>query len=676
MTHIGLLARRLAFVATAVALSADVLHALTGFGGPGMQRFFTNDLYLAIELLGVALCVARALRGPDHRAAWWCVAAGLAVWTAGDALWILTPSTADGWLTDALYLAYFPLFCAGLALLAAQGSERVAARMWVDGLLAAVTVSALIVALLFGPIVGASHGESVGQIAVNLGYPVGDLVVVGFVLAAFATQAWRPGRAWALLGAGAILSAVADTLFVYQDAVGSYSAGGLLDVLWPAAFLCCGWAAWQPWRSVPARDRYGSQTVALPGIFATLALGLLAWDHFLPISNAAALLATIALGVAIVRAGIALHENARLLRTTRHEALTDGLTGLPNRRRLMLDLERACAPDGPGRRPQRATFAFFDLDGFKGYNDTFGHGAGDLLLQRLATRLASVAEGRGRAYRLGGDEFCVLLRGVGPDTPLLEACRQALTEQGEGFRVGASGGAVAIPEEADDAADALQLADQRMYLAKEGSRPSSRRQTRDVLLQALREREPDLHEHLRGVAGLAIATGRRLGLSAEQLDEVARAAELHDVGKLAIPDEILHKPGPLDATEWALMRQHTIIGDRILGVAPAMRPVAAIVRASHERWDGGGYPDRLAGEQIPLGARIVSVCDAFHAMTTPRPYQATRTREEALAELRRCAGTQFDPDVVEGFCALALEAPAAAPLAEQAPERPHAHERG
>ena len=116
------------------------------------------------------------------------------------------------------------------------------------------------------------------------------------------------------------------------------------------------------------------------------------------------------------------------------------------------------------------------------------------------------------------------------------------------------------------------------------------------------------------------------------------------------------------------MRQHTIIGDRILGVAPAMRPVAAIVRASHERWDGGGYPDGLADEEIPLGARIVGVCDAFHAMTTPRSYQRTLTREDALEEVRRCAGTQFDPVVVEAFCALLAEGAAA--------ERPHAHERG
>jgi HD-GYP domain-containing protein (c-di-GMP phosphodiesterase class II) len=144
-------------------------------------------------------------------------------------------------------------------------------------------------------------------------------------------------------------------------------------------------------------------------------------------------------------------------------------------------------------------------------------------------------------------------------------------------------------------------------------------------------------------------------LGAEQLDEIARAAELHDIGKLAIPDEILHKPSPLDADEWELMRQHTLIGERILAAAPAMRPVAAIVRASHEHFGGGGYPDGLAGEQIPLGARIVSVCDAFHAMTHERPYQRTLDADAALAELSRCAGSQFDPAVVEVFGALLAE---------------------
>ncbi|MBS1870766.1 MAG: diguanylate cyclase [Actinobacteria bacterium] len=665
--------RRLLFAATAVGLAAELVYALVGSGAA--DHFFTDDLYLALESVGVALCAWRALAGPDQRLAWTCIAIGFACWTLGDLAWVVLPASGDSPITNGLYLAFYPLCVAGVALLVTHGRERVAARMWIDGLLAALTAAALIVALAFGPIVEATHGNA-SQMALNLADPLGDLVLVGFVLIAFATQAWRPGRGWALFGFGLLLSAVADTLYLYQDAVGIYYDGSVVDVMWPTALICCSWAAWQPWRTPSPHHRYGSQTFVYPSAFAVIALLLLTWDHFRPLSDGAALLATAALVVAIVRAGITFRDNTALLRATRTEALTDGLTGLPNRRRLMRDLERAFRPDRHDRmRP--ATFAFFDLDGFKGYNDTYGHAAGDMLLDRLASRLATAVADHGHAYRLGGDEFCVLLDGrLATDDAVLRACGAALEEQGEGFRVGASCGAVTIPDEAGNPTQALQLADQRMYAAKRSTRASSRTQTRDVLLQLLREREPELHRHLHGVAALAGAVGRRLGLSAEQLDEVTRAAELHDVGKIAIPDEILHKPAALDSDEWDLMRQHTIIGDRILGAAPAMRPVAEIVRASHERWDGAGYPDGLQAEQIPLGARIVSVCDAFHAMTTPRSYQRTLSRAEALAELRRCAGTQFDPAVVEAFYALALEPPAPTVARADAVERPHAHERG
>jgi diguanylate cyclase (GGDEF)-like protein len=670
------LVRRLLLAATAVGLAALYAYALTGVGGASAEHYFTDHLYIGLELIGVALCAWRAVAGPDHRWAWACIALAFGCWTAGDLAWVTLPASGDSPITEGLYLVFYPLCVAGAALLLARGRERVAARMWIDGLLAALTAAALIVALAFNPILDATHGDA-GEVAVNLAYPLGDLVLVGFVLIAFATQAWRPGRGWALFGFGMALSAVADTLYLYQDAVGSYRDGSLVDVLWPTALLCCSWAAWQPWRSPPPGHRYGIQTFIYPSAFAVVSLALLTYDHFVPLSDGAALLSTAALVVAIARAGITFRDNTTLLRATRAEALTDGLTGLPNRRRLMLDLERAFLGHGRHHEVRPATFAFFDLDGFKGYNDTYGHGAGDMLLDRLASRLAAAVGGHGRAYRLGGDEFCVLLDGhLALEHQRMAACGAALVEQGEGFRVGASCGAVTIPDEAGTPTHALQLADQRMYAAKRSSRASSRTQTRDVLLQVLREREPELHHHLHGVGALAGAVGRRLGLSAEQLDEVTRAAELHDVGKIAIPDEILHKPASLDEDEWELMRQHTIIGDRILGAAPAMRPVAQIVRASHERWDGAGYPDGLADEQIPLGARIVSVCDAFHAMTTPRPYQRTLARAEALEELRRCAGSQFDPTVVEAFCALALEAAAPAPGVELPAERPHAHERG
>jgi hypothetical protein len=137
-----------------------------------------------------------------------------------------------------------------------------------------------------------------------------------------------------------------------------------------------------------------------------------------------------------------------------------------------------------------------------------------------------------------------------------------------------------------------------------------------------------------------------LGLSGQALDHVRQVAEPHDVGKVAVPSAILDKPGPLDPQEWTFIARHTIIGERILAAAPALRGVGRLVRASHERYDGGGYRDGLCGDDIPLGARIAAVCDAYDAMTTDRPYRAAMSQANALAELGRCAGSQFDPAVV------------------------------
>ena len=194
------------------------------------------------------------------------------------------------------------------------------------------------------------------------------------------------------------------------------------------------------------------------------------------------------------------------------------------------------------------------------------------------------------------------------------------------------------------------MADRRMYARKGDRRVSAGRQSRDVLLRSLSERQPDLHVHLRGTADLALAVGRELGMAGEELDDMAQAAELHDVGKIAIPDAILAKSGPLDETEWGFMRRHTIIGERILLAAPvaAQRGARWCARATSA---GTAAATRMGwrGEEIPLGARVVAVCDAFDAMTTNRPYRHRIGEPAALAELRRCAGTQFDPRVVAAF---------------------------
>ena len=234
---------------------------------------------------------------------------------------------------------------------------------------------------------------------------------------------------------------------------------------------------------------------------------------------------------------------------------------------------------------------------------------------------------------------------------MLRKAAVSLEARGDGFDVTASYGTVRLPADADTADEALHLADRRMYAAKEARPSSAGLQTRTVLLKVLSEREPELHEHSSDVMALARGVARRLGLPIEERDIVARAAELHDIGKMAIPDAILNKPGPLDAREWRFMRRHTIIGEDILNVAPALQPVAALVRASHERWDGKGYPDGTAGDEIPQGARIVAVCDAFSAMVQERPYKSGLSVGEAVAEIQRCAGTNFDPAVVEAFAA-------------------------
>jgi len=347
--------------------------------------------------------------------------------------------------------------------------------------------------------------------------------------------------------------------------------------------------------------------------------------------------------VVVVLAGTSLRAARRELEA---HANTDALTGLGNRRRMLADLERAArtaTPDAP------VVVTLFDLNGFKNYNDLFGHPAGDALLLRLGHGLRQAVEGLGaRAYRPGGDEFCVLAPAAHREA-MEQAARAALSETGEGFTITAAFGSAVMPLTAHDPSEALRCADEAMYSEKYSGRAGADRQSSDVLLRALTERHPDLGDHLDGVTELAVDVAERLGIQGDELTNIRHAATLHDIGKVAIPDAIISKPGPLDAEEWAFMRRHTLIGERIIAAAPALTGAAALVRSSHESWNGTGYPDRLAGADIPLGARIIAICDAFDAIIANRPYSRARTIEEALAELRRCAGTQFDPAIVTVF---------------------------
>ena len=615
----------------AAGLAVHVAHALTGFGGPGVDRAISAWLYDAILFGAAALCAARAVQVPRRRAPWLILA------VEG------TPAEDTVTLGDVGWLTFYPACYVAVGLILRARVPSLPRSVWLDGLIVAAATGATAAALIL-PTLRETAAELDGPVLiVNMGYPVGDLMLLMMVFAVFTLTAWRLDRMWLMLGGGLVAMGAADALYLDQLARDTYVTGGLVDSLWLAAALLVGASAWQPApRSAAARR--GLRTLLLPVFFGLVALGLETYDHFERLDHGALALASTTLVLVLARLFFAFRENVTMLDRSRREALTDSLTGLGNRRMLMADLEHAFASGEP------ALLVVYDLDGFKNYNDSFGHPAGDALLARLGHKLAEGLGRSGFGYRLGGDEFCTLTpHGDGQAEEVRSRAARSLTEQGRGFVVGNSHGGVLIPAEASTPAEALQIADQRLYRQKSGRSGSARSQARAVLMRVLREREPELHEHLRNVATLALAVGRRLGMAMEDLDELARGAELHDVGKMAVPDTILDKQGPLDDTEWAFIHRHTLIGEGILAAAPALVPVARLVRSSHERYDGKGYPDGLAGEDIPLGARVIFACDAYDAMVTERPYAGAMTSADALEQIRRGSGAQFDPRVVDAL---------------------------
>jgi two-component system, cell cycle response regulator len=636
----------LALLGWAVLREAEVGPLRSALHGPAFGKLAYWIVVVGASLLTIAR--ARSIRGREGLA-WGLIGLGSLLWASADVYWTVVLSKHEvipvPSISDAGYLAFYPLVFAGLCLLLRARVEGTPRTLWVDGITAALAAGALSAAIVLQTVLDTVGGDALG-VATNLAYPFGDLILLSVVIASFALRGWRADRTWLLLGLGIVLFWVADSYYLVTVAKETYRYPSVMDGGWTSCLILLSVAAWQRPRRAVVDDQRGLRFTALPIAFATLGLAILVVAALNGLNAVAVLLAAASLLAVFGRLILTLRENAGMLASSRHEALTDALTGLGNRRALSRDLERAVADERDA-----VLLALFDLDGFKHYNDSYGHPAGDALLQRLGAKLAAHVDGVGTAYRMGGDEFCVLLPARGDGAEQAAAAAWALAEHGDGFTITCSHGAVDVPREADEPGEALRIADQRMYAHKNGGRSSARSQSRDVLLRALAERDPDLGEHISGVAALAEAVARRLNLDDEQIDHIRHAAELHDVGKMAIPDAILDKPAPLEPAEWEFIRRHTLIGERIVAAAPALRPVAALVRSSHERWDGTGYPDQLAGEEIPLGARIVAVCDAFDAMIADRPYRLGVDAVLALGELGRCAGTQFDPAVVAAFTA-------------------------
>jgi diguanylate cyclase (GGDEF)-like protein len=358
------------------------------------------------------------------------------------------------------------------------------------------------------------------------------------------------------------------------------------------------------------------------------------------------LLATALVAPAVLLAGSWL--SGRASREDRRLALTDRLTGLGNDRRFAGELEGALT--GALGRWEPVTVCLIDVDDFKGVNDRFGHQAGD----RVLAGVAGCLRGDGEAFRIGGDEFALLLPGCDEARGELIAEsvleRIASTQCSHGEPVTASAGLATFLRHTLDRRELVRLADSALYSAKGAGKNCARSYRRD------RDPAPRLHDRLprmsssSGVNELVARVSSRMGFTSEHVELIRLAASLNDIGKVALPEELLVKPGPLTAEERRALERHPQIGYRILDSLGA-DPVATWVLHHHERWDGSGYPGRLAGEHIPLGSRILFVADAYEAMTTDQAWRERLPAEEVLAELRRCAGTQFDPRVVDAFVA-------------------------
>jgi diguanylate cyclase (GGDEF)-like protein len=368
--------------------------------------------------------------------------------------------------------------------------------------------------------------------------------------------------------------------------------------------------------------------------------------------------------------GVAL-ERARLYEESREQANRDFVTGVLSHRAIQADLEASLAARNDRGRP--LALVAMDVDNFKLFNDTYGHALGDRVLRTIADHLAVTCQGRGSVGRLGGDEFMVIL----PDAHSEEAFSFAqgfqvwLSEQdfrirgGERIPIAVSCGVAICPEDGKKRDELLATADANLYESKlrggkivshyraQGERVELRKKGAFGLLESLitsiDNKDHYTKAHCESMAEYAVMLGQELEHSEQVLKTLRIAGLLHDVGKICIPDRILRKPGPLTDAEYEIVKHHVVMAESLLVDLPNIEEIRTAALHHHERFDGTGYIRGLKGEEIPLLGRILGVADAFSAMILDRPYRKALPVSQALDELRRVAGTQLDPDLVEAF---------------------------
>lgn len=331
----------------------------------------------------------------------------------------------------------------------------------------------------------------------------------------------------------------------------------------------------------------------------------------------------------------------------------DELTGLCNRSYFKEELYRL---DSQGKLPMSIIVS--NVNGLKSINNDFGYSEGDAVLKDIANILKECTSEKDVIARISGDEFAIILPGGG-EKEAAEICdkiRLKLKSIEKGLiQPNMALGYAVKTHPYESVGKVLKEAEDRMYKNKLSGGISIRSSLVSSLIKTLEERTLETEEHALRIKSLAVNLGDILGVSGSTKDELALLAVLHDIGKIGIPDKILLKPGPLTPYEWDIMKTHCEIGYRIASTSPGLKSVAKGILCHHEHWNGKGYPQGLKGEKIPLSSRIISVADAYDAMTNDRPYRKAFSKKEALEEIRRCSGKQFDPHIAEMFIKMMSE---------------------
>jgi diguanylate cyclase (GGDEF)-like protein len=446
------------------------LHDWFSVGGAWLDRPAEGWIYDAVVIAAGLTCLVRAQSAGRERLAWSMIGLAILVWGAGEVYWtakiLNDPTPPYPSAADIGYLAYYPLAALGLALLVRARTDELDWRLWMDGAIAALGTGALGAAFIFDYVAGQTSGSSL-QVATTLAYPLGDIAILALTVGIIALTSWNPRRAWSFVLAGFAALAFADIAYTLQSTSLGVPEGNWTDpiYLFGACFLGAG--AWQFRDSrirAASRSMEGWRELVVPGVFATVMIGLFVMQYSRTSSSLAAVLTAATMIAVIVRLGISVRENNRLLEQVR----TDPLTGLFNRGGMQVDLEVYCEKASASAP---VSVLLFDLNGFKRYNDTFGHPAGDELLSELGGALRTSVSDDGVAYRFGGDEFCVLLTcPANRFDEVTRRCASALSAGQKGVSVSASWGSAQIPGEAAGGSEALQLADLRMYAQKESRR--------------------------------------------------------------------------------------------------------------------------------------------------------------------------------------------------------------